>query len=322
MPSHFRKIPPHVRRKLARVDGDYVVAGCLAVVKSVDIMEGALSHLEVTIDESGLHYQQEVLPPGSQGKYSNRNTNGWVETRYDWPKENYTVSLEAPNWHGSGTHTVFQTRERLPKLHHAPTFSIIGIDCHDSSPRRDHYTLKCEVSDVLDRNAPDFEDRLLACLNLLQENVGVSDVAKPNAAFIDYARSLQIAWEVLPPGTREEAIQQIFGARVPTLEQRSKIEDRYEFLISFKPKTMIYGRSGFQRYFGAQLEDDIVLFENVEYGNAIYVMFEDWEKLSQKSRLELLSGRYGQGFERVVHAGNWKVRVLKIVQIHRRIGHV
>lgn len=321
MPSHFRKIPPHVRRKLARIDGDYIVAGCLAVIKSADILEGGLSHIEITIDESGLHYQQEILPPGSQGKYSSRNTNGWVETRYDWPKENYTVSLEAPNWHGSGTHTVFQTRERFPKLHHAPTFSAIRIDCPDSSPRRDCYTLKCEVSDVLDRNAPDFEDRLLACLNLLQENVGVSDVAKPNATFTDYARSLRVGWEVLPPGTKEEAIQQVFGARVPTLQQRSKVEDRYDFLISFEPQTMIYGRSGFQRYFGAQLKDDIVLFENVEYGNAFYVMFEDWEKLSQKSRLELLSGRYGQGFERVVHTGNWKVRVLKIVQIHRRMGH-
>ena len=90
--------------------------------------------------------------------------------------------------------------------------------------------------------------------------------------------------------------------------------------MSFTPEAMIYGRSGFQRYFGAKLKDDIVLFENVEHGNAIYVMFDEWEKLSQKSRLELLSGRYGDGFERVIHAGGWKAKVCRIVQMHQELG--
>lgn len=307
---------------MAQIAGSHVVAGCLVVVKNIDISEGELSHLDITMDESGLHYQQEVLPAASQGKFSDRNTNGWVETRDDWPKERYTVSLEAPNWNGSGTHTVLQSRARFPKLHHAPRFSTIRIACADPSPGRDTYSLKCEVSDVLDPNAHDFDEHLLACINLLQENVGISGVAKPNATFADYARSLRVTWEVLPPGTKEEAVQRIFGARAPTAVQRARMEDRYNFLMSFKPQAMIYGRSGFQRYFGAQLQDDVVLFENVEHGNAVYVMFEDWENLSQKSRLELLSGRYGQGFERVVHTGDWKARTRGIVKMRRHIANI
>lgn len=321
MPQHFRTIPPHVRRQLTQIHNAHVVAGCLPIVKAADILEGALSHLGITMDESGLHYQQEVLPPASRGKYSDRNTNGWVETRHDWPKERYTISIEAPNWHNSGTHTVFQTRERSPKVHHAPIFSTIRVECTDPSPGRQSYALKCEVSEVLDRHASDFEQHLLLCLNLLQENIGVAGIAKPNATFADYALSLRVAWEVLPPGTREETIQRVFGTRVPTAGQIAKVGERYKFLMSFKPQAMIYGRSGFQRYFGAKLHDDIVLFENVEHGNAIYVMFEDWEALSQKTRLELLSGRYGQGFERVVHTGNWKERVSRIVQVHRHLAH-
>lgn len=320
MPQNYRKIPPHVQRQLSQINGSHVVAGCLAIVKASDILQGALSHLDITLDESGLHYQREVIPLASQGKYSDRNTNGWVEVRDDLPKEPYTISIEAPDWHGSGTHTVFQTRERFPKVHHARSFSTIRIECTDTSPGRQSYALKYEVSEFLDRNELDFNKRLLDCLNLLQENVGVTGVSKPNSTFADYAISLRVDWEFLPPGTREEAIQRVFGNRLPTAEQRTKMEDRYKFLMSLKPQAMIYGRGAFQRYFGAKLRDNIVLFENVEHGNAIYVMFEEWETLSQKSRLELLSGRYGRGFERVVHAGHWKDRVSSIIQVHRHLA--
>src|SRR4051812_17473037 len=108
MPHSFLKIPRHVRHQLTRINGPHVVAGCLAIVKESDLLEGHFSHLDMTLDESGLHYQQDVLPLPSQGKNSDRNTNGWVEVRDDWPKETYTISMEAPNWHNSGTHTVFQ----------------------------------------------------------------------------------------------------------------------------------------------------------------------------------------------------------------------
>ncbi len=42
-------------------------------------------------------------------------------------------------------------------------------------------------------------------------------------------------------------------------------------------------------------------------------MFENWEELSQRSRIELLSGRYEEGFVRVVHSGNWQDQVIAIL---------
>jgi hypothetical protein len=49
-------------------------------------------------------------------------------------------------------------------------------------------------------------------------------------------------------------------------------------------------------------------------------MFEDWEQLSQKSRLELMSGQYGRGFERIVHTGEWKQRVERLLALRREHG--
>jgi hypothetical protein len=318
MPRHYRKIPPHVRRQLSAVEGErFVVAGCVVVTRAVDLQRGELSHLDITVDDSGLYLEPEILPPARAGKFSARNTDGWIEVRYDLPKEPYSVSLEAPNWHGSGTHTVYQHRERYPKICHGPQFATIRVECRDTTLGRESYALKFEVSTVLDVTAPDFEQQLLESINLLQENVGLCGVAKPHTSFAEYAESLRLQWEVLPPGTREEAMARIFSGRTPTPAEVTRVGDRFDFLMGLRPAAMIYGRSGFQRYFGAQLHKDLVLFENVEHGNAMYVMFDDWEQLSQKSRLELMSGRYGQGFERVVHSGDWKDRLRRILAVRR-----
>jgi hypothetical protein len=170
MPRNFLKIPRHVRRQLRALDGEpFVVAGCLVVTSVAAIQRGDLSHLDITLDDSGLYFEREVLPSARGGKFSARNTNGWVEVRYDLPKEPYVVPLEAPNWHGSGTHTVYQNRERYPKIFHAPQFATVRVECRDTAPGRESYALRYEVSTVVDVTAVDFEQRVLESINLLQE---------------------------------------------------------------------------------------------------------------------------------------------------------
>ena len=65
------------------------------------------------------------------------------------------------------------------------------------------------------------------------------------------------------------------------------------------------------------IEDNLIVFENVKYGNAIYIMFSDWEELSQQSRVDLLSGRFSNDFERVTHVGDWQKKVTKIIEERR-----
>jgi hypothetical protein len=102
--------------------------------------------------------------------------------------------------------------------------------------------------------------------------------------------------------------------REPTKELREKLLDRYRVLEKLGPVAYISGTSGFQRYFGAQFVDNLVVFENLEYGNAIYVMFDNWEELSKLSRIELLKNRPGFGFERIVHRAGWKDALKKLIK--------
>jgi hypothetical protein len=46
------------------------------------------------------------------------------------------------------------------------------------------------------------------------------------------------------------------------------------------------------------------VFENLNYGNAVYVMYEQWEKLSMRSRVELLKGDRDD-FDRIEHRKGW-----------------
>jgi hypothetical protein len=170
----------------------------------------------------------------------------------------------------------------------------------------------------LNRHDKNFEDRLFDCLNLLQENVGDCDVQEAGATSKDYIKTLHVSWDILPPGTVEEAIERIFSGREPSQLEKDTVQERYKFFKSLNPQSLVYGRSGFQRYFGALLRDDLVVFENVNYGNAVYIMFGDWEELSKKSRIELLSGKFGEDFERVIHKGGWRKQVKEIIRVRLR----
>ena len=68
-------------------------------------------------------------------------------------------------------------------------------------------------------------------------------------------------------------IDRVFADRKPTEQESSVVAGRYEFFMSLNPEKLVYSSSGFQRHFGTIVKDDLVVFENVHNGNAIYVMF-------------------------------------------------
>lgn len=314
--KNLRKIPANVRTQLSKINGRHIVAGCLKTYSKDALLSGELKHLGVMFQNGEIKNPNKIVPHSNRGKYSFRNINGYEEKRSDLPKETYSVTIEAPNWGDScnGTHDVTWYRERYQVEFHPPRISTIKIEFLDSSPNLENYTIKFEVSEVLDKESDDFDDRLLECLNLLQENLNYCGVAAADSTITDYKESIQLSWEILPPGTKEEAIQRLFGDTKPTKVQENNVGDRYDFLLKLKPTKLIYGTSGFQRYFGALLKEDLVVFENIRYGNAIYIMHENWEELSVRSRLELLSGRFGNKFERVIHRAGWKAKARNIIK--------
>jgi hypothetical protein len=101
------------------------------------------------------------------------------------------------------------------------------------------------------------------------------------------------------------------------VEERNVAGDRFDFFMTLNPYRLVYGKSGFLRYFGALISDKLVVFENIEYGNAIYIMFENWQELSKRTRIDLRSGKYGSSFIRIIHQKEWKTEVRDVIESRR-----
>jgi hypothetical protein len=322
MKKNIRKIPSEVLTKLGKIKSDEIVTACAVRFKAEYLRVGNLAHLGIMLQDRGLVVPSLVIPPAASGKYSRINAEGEEIVRRDLPLETHYNTIEAPNWGDSynGYHDVDLPYKAYPREFRPPRENDIALLATSEAPGLPEYVISFRLNDVLDRRAADFNDRLLGDLNILQENVGFCSVEASETSLDNYVKSLQLSWEVLPPGTKEDALQRLFQGRQVSREISDVASDRYDFFMTLRPEKLVYGTNGFRRYFGALINDDLVVFENVEYGNAIYVMFENWQELSKRSRIELLSGKYGTSFVRISHSENWKAKVGKSIAEGSRQG--
>ncbi len=230
---------------------------------------------------------------------------------------NKTYSFDVPNYGdwGRGSHEVEFERKIYRREYIAPRLLTIKIELIGQELKNGKmFVFKFTIDHVLNKQSKKFNEFLLADLNLLQENVGVIDIFPSDATISDYLKTIYVEWEILPPGEREETISRIYsGFKSSSEDLRKKLYSRYDLLTKLNPVSYIRGTNGFSRYFGAKFTDKLVAFENLEYGNAIYVMFEEWEKLSRMSRIDLLSSKIN-GFTRIVHRKGWEQNLKKTVK--------
>ncbi len=322
MPKNYRTVPERITAKLKTIKSTSVVTACLLKLSKADIKVGKFAHLGIVLKNDEPHYPKSVMPRYDVGRTSKINAEGQEVVRKDLPMVTKSYSIETPNYGdwSKGSHEITRDRDVYQREHIPPSENEIQIELTGKEGAGEVYVFRFVVSEVMDKNAKKFQKRLLFNLNLLLENVGNTDVFASDATIGDYLRTLYVNWEILPPGERESNIKRILANVPDDPEIKKKVLDRYDFLEKLKPEAFIQGHGGFRRYFGAKFSDSLVVFENVEYGNAIYVMFAEWEQESKRSRQELLaSGQEGKTFVRIPHVQQkWKKEVKEILV--KRLG--
>lgn len=304
----FRKIPPSILSKITTIVTDSVCVECVKVIKKMDVLSGKYKHLGFEFDDSVLHGQYGIVPDPSNGFASKYNTRTKVIIHKDQEKEQRHYSFEAPNfgdW-SKGTHEVERTVWAYPRTILTPLFNSIIIEILEKSDIE--LKVKFSIDRLISKEDEFFERELLRDLNLLQENVGAVDVFSSATSYDEYLRTSQLDWEIFPVGTREDTIAIIRRKyrNISSNEERI-INDRFDILKEFANE-LITGSGGMQRYFGAKIRDDLVVFENVRYGNALYILQEDWRELTQLSRIELMQ-KYNNRIIRITHSKNWKAQL-------------
>lgn len=279
----FRLIPDGIKRQLKGIAHQRVVVATVLRVRASNV-KARFGRLGLDFDGTTVTGLGPVLPRKGTGRASRRNLEGEVITHRDLPKVEKVYSWESPNfgdW-SKGSHTVYMHRFVFQTTVIPPACNTIQVELVNTEPSADPtFALKFRVNEVLDRSAPNFEQRLLRALNLLQENVGsvgVFDVDAQTAAYLAQIYDV-VDWQILPPGTRDDVIRAVVAKmRSPTEHEVARITDRHDFLAKMQPIEWVVGEGKFTAYFGAKFSDERVVFENVQYGNACYVMRANWAK--------------------------------------------
>ncbi len=314
--QNLRKIPDVILTKVKGLKTDNLVVACVKKISAADISGAKYSHLNISLEANKPLFLSAVVPNAEVGRYSRANVEGKEIVRNDLPMVSKDFTWEVPDYGdwSLGSHDITISRDVYIRDFIAPkelalTIELIGEEIRATG---NLFVFKFSIDEDLNRTVAGFEESLLFNLNLLQENVGNIDVFASDAKLSDYLTTVFLDWEILPPG--EGSLNKIISGIGPrTPEIREKLIGRYKLLNKLNPIAYISGTCGFRRYFGALFTHNLVVFENLEFGNAIYVMFEDWASLSKLSRLELLSS-HRQGFERIVHRHGWEKMLIKLMK--------
>ena len=312
MPKNINKIPPIIIERIRTFGQDDVVVASVKLLRVEDIPR--YSGLGLTLVEGKLVTPSPAVPNPNAGRYSLANVEGKEKIRKDLPMVFKTFEVELPNWghSSSGTHPVSWTREVYQREFYPPKEVELSVTLLEE--QNGAYVVKFAIDQVINRRTKNFEQELFYNLNLLQENIGAADVFQSAASLAEYAATVRVDWQILPPGTVDEVVRKMLvGKRGVTPKQEEVMKERITVLSQLKPEQFIAGSDGFLRYFGAKFADDFVVFENLRYGNALYLMYESWQELSKRSRVELLSGPR-ESFHRILHNDGWKLQLKGYVQ--------
>lgn len=316
---NVRRVPADVRAKLDATPDAQFVAGVVIKMSANEIAGGLLSHVGVVVVNGKVVFPERATPNPKLGSYSKKNDEGWDHARHDLPMITRSFSVEAPNfgdW-SHGSHTVFWDREVYQRDYFDPPgFEFLIQKLSEGSTGDVVFRIVVDLE--LRRTDDEFEELLLFALNLLQESFGACGVLPRDTTGSELLSTLNLDWEIFPPGTVDDVVSRVVrGLGRATPQQERLVRERISLFNQLNPIRYIQGRGGMNRYVGALFADDLVVFENVRYGNALYVLYKDWASVSQRSRLDLLKCR-DVSFDRFVHGPRWSSRFIAHIRSEKR----
>lgn len=315
MKKNFRKIPNYILVKIRGFESPKIEVASVVLYKKDQVKVGKYKKFGIEYKENHLQPVTNIEPPISSGKYSRRNKFGSVIKRKDLPMVVKTFTHESPNfgdW-SKGSHDVSLDRNVYQKDIIEPKH--LTISSQILTDRDDEIAFGFKINEVLEAKAPDFNEKLLFDINLLQENFGTVEVVQSGEKLTEKRIYSKLDWEVLPPGwwkdkTILENVKRKLG------KQGSEyFFDRNEFIESLSPSERYIGNSylGNRNYF-IYIFTNCVVAECPQFGNALYVLkgpkTSSWKEVFSSNKRQALNA----GASRILHSGRWKSKLRSEVE--------
>jgi hypothetical protein len=246
-----------------------------------------------------------VLPTGD-GPITRYNEEGKIIVHKDKPKETHYRQREWTwkEWHGrydqvEQSKIVDVPYKRYPRTEVPPPSIELTIGRTPSGK------LICVTPAYRFTHAN--EEEIVHAINLILENFGECQFYQQDMKELVQAPVRRLNWHVLPPGKRpwkdlKKDVLEIL--REAPKGNQPVIEFRWEKITNYNPEFVAVGQGGFRGYLiFAFPSKKLYILESRETDNATYVLGSDWEKLSQKTKAELIHGSLHK--DRIVHRKSW-----------------
>lgn len=249
---------------------------------------------------------EEILP-SMQGPISRFNRNGKEVIHEPKVREivKHTMTYNNIDWHGtphSGNYV--RTFNRWKRDFIEPLNENIIL-----KEIKNNNTFTISTRLVLFNESTEVIKHLI---NLMLELGKEIDIIDENSNSI--LPSKRVPWKILPPGEMPwEKYYNSVQEKVKSYDENEiiSIKDRYEFLQSLNPKSIICGDGGFAGYFIAELDCNLYICDSIFLGNALYILNDNWQDISKLTKKEIINNNFAK--KRIVHNGEWKTKVLKLI---------
>lgn len=259
----------------------------------------------------------ETLLPSPNGPVSIFNANGKEVLDKTKPKETRYREIEwcRQQWIGGGrTKEVCDFRQVPYERYQRETISPPSVELTIS--KKDGSKIYITTPNVKLTKAN--EKEISHKINLVSEIFGQAEIFDKQQVPI-VKTTVKLNWDILPKGVRpwdkQKSLLKPFLDNIKDKRQKPVYDARFEDINNLKPDFTAMGRNGFNGYVVFGFSDkDVYILESAFYGNAIYIFNEDWKKLSQKTKAEIIQNDLQ--IERITHSGernNWLGKIKQIL---------
>ncbi len=290
------------QRRISNIDRYIPVTQRGSIVVSIDLHGREQKAMQIGFSKE-LGNGEQILP-GIIGPVTRKNSEGSWIMRKDKPKE--TLYRQAmwhwKQWSGQGnveehSKIVDIPYQRFPRDLIAP---------HQTELKLSKGKI---ISTVLSLATE--RKQILHTINLYLEIFGECEILSDNLEPLINVPTRVLHWQILPRGIMpwasfKETFEESLKKAGP--QKALVFHDRFELFQTYQPDFCAIGTGGFNGYviFGFK-NRNLFISESIWYGNAIYIFKENWEKLSQMTKADILQHELQE--QRIVHYADWKKKV-------------